>query len=341
MAKVRIIHTGGTLGMRQGDDGVWRPSKGYLQGVLNSMPELDDPRVPEWELLELDEPLDSSNMTPDHWVRIAHAIAEAARGAAGTVVLHGTDTMAFTASALSFMLEGLDRPVIVTGSQIPLAEPRTDARDNIITALMLAARTDLHEVCVYFNGELLRGNRATKTDASGFIAFDSPNYPPLGEIGTAIKIHRDLVHFPSAEAGDVAVQPMGEALVGSFRVFPGLQAAALRAVLQGASGLVLECYGTGNAPTHDPELLDVLRQATERGVVVVAVSQCLHGAVDLQRYETGNKLAAVGVTSGHDMTPEAALTKLYYLLAKAGREPAEVRRQMETNLRGELTGGLV
>jgi len=337
MATVRIIHTGGTLGMARGDDGVWRPRKGYLRGLLDAMPELSDPRVPDWELLELAEPLDSSNMTPDHWVRIARAIAEAAAGASGTVLLHGTDTMAYTASALSFMLQGLDRPVIVTGSQIPLAEPRTDARENIVTALMLAAEPDLAEVFLYFNGELLRGNRATKTDASGFIAFGSPNFPPVGEIGSEIRINRELLH-PASDKG-VSVQPLGDARVGAFRVFPGLQAAALRALLEPLQGLVLECYGTGNAPVRDPDLLAAIGDATARGVVVVAVSQCLRGAVNLGRYETGAELAAAGVTPGFDLTPEAALTKLYYLLAKPDLTPDEVRRQMATNLRGELTRG--
>jgi L-asparaginase len=336
MPVVELIHTGGTLGMSRGDDGIFRPHEGNLASLLARMPEFEHPSLPTYRLTEFSELLDSSNMTPGDWLRIAHHVASVAQDCDGFVVIHGTDTMAYTASALSFMLEGLDRPVVVTGSQIPLAEPRNDARENLLTALELAATSQVPEVCLYFNGQLLRGNRATKTDSTGFIAFESPQVAPLGRVGVAIEITRALVRPPGV--GGLRVQKVGDAHVAAFRVFPGMRPEALAAVLAPPTqGLVLECYGTGTAPGRDPRVLEVLAEATARGVVVVAVTQCARGSVELHRYEMGHQLALAGVVSGYDMTPEAALTKLFYLLGKPGLGPDGVRRLLATDLRGELS----
>ncbi len=251
--------------------------------------------------------------------------------------MHGTDTMAYTAAALSFMLRGLDKPVIVTGSQLPLEHPRTDARENLVTSMMLAAKSEIPEVCLYFNGRLLRGNRITKTDTSGFIAFDSPNCPPLGEVGVEIDIHRDRIRPVDTRSDHLEVAPLGAAVVGAFRLFPGVRPQTLEALLAPPlQGLVLECFGAGNAPDRDPALLEVLRAAVVRGVVVVVVTQCLRGRVDLGAYEVGESLAATGVTPGHDMTAEAALAKLAYLLDR-GLTADEVRERISIDLCGELT----
>jgi L-asparaginase len=333
---VKIIHTGGTLGMaRRGD--VWVPQSGHLEALLQGMPELRDAWLPEWRLFEFDDLLDSSNVGPVEWQTIGKAIQRRDLDCAGFVVIHGTDTMAYTAAALSFMLKGLDKPVIVTGSQLPLEHPRTDARENLVTSLMLAAKSQIPEVCLYFNGRLLRGNRITKTDTSGFIAFESPNHPPLGEVGVEITIHRDRIRQPDSRADHLDVAAFGDAVVGAFRLFPGVNPTTLEALLAPPlQGLVLECYGAGNAPNRDPELLDVIRRATARGVVVVVVSQCLRGRVDMQLYETGASLAAAGVTPGYDLTTEAALAKLVYLLDE-GLDADAVRQQMVVDLCGELT----
>jgi L-asparaginase len=333
---VQIIHTGGTLGMAHAD-GVWAPRSGHLRALLEGLPELHHPDLPEWRLVEFDELLDSSNVGPVEWRSIAQAIQRRNAACSGFVIVHGTDTMAYTAAALSFMLQGLDKPVIVTGSQLPLEHPRTDARENLVTSMMLAATPGIREVCLYFNGRLLRGNRITKTDTSGFVAFDSPNCESLGSAGTSIVLHRDRLLGPDPRSGHLDVAPMGDAVVGAFRLFPGVNPRTLETLLAPPlQGLVLECFGTGNAPNRNPELLAVIERAVERGVVVVAVTQCLRGRVDMDLYETGVSLAAAGVTPGYDMTAEAALAKLIYLLDQ-GMEPAEVRAQMVESIRGELT----
>ena len=299
------------------------------------MPELADAAMPEIELLEFDPLLDSADMVPADWERIATSIAERYPEVDGVVVLHGTDTMAFTASALSFLLDGLAKPVVVTGSQLPLVEVRSDARENLFAALQLAARDDLHEVCVYFNGKLLRGNRSTKVSASGYDAFDSPNEAPLGSVGVDVTLRSGAARPP--QSGPLRVHPVRDVTVAALRLFPGIRAELLHNVLQPpVQGVVLETYGAGNAPTREPALLDAVREATARGVVVVNCTQCLHGRVDMSGYATGSALLDVGVVSGADMTPEAALSKLIWLLS-SDLPRAEVARRMQQDVRGELT----
>lgn len=334
--QVCILYTGGTIGMRPTPQG-YAPQPGYLHELMATMPEFTHADLPRYTLIEYPELLDSANMRPWHWQRIAEDIVARYAEYDGFIVLHGTDTMAYTASALPFMLEGLGKPVVLTGSQIPLCRVRSDARDNLITALTLIAHEPIPEVCLCFGNRLLRGCRATKVDAAGFQAFDSPNYPDLGSIGVTIRVHKDAL-LPAQPAPVLKVQPLSDANVGALRLFPGIQAEFVANVLRSpVQGLVLETYGMGNGPSSDAALLDVLRAAHDRGVVMVNCTQCLRGQVDQGGYAAGAALAAAGVVSGMDMTVEAALTKLIYLFS-TGCSVQEIRQRIPVNMRGELTG---
>jgi L-asparaginase len=254
----------------------------------------------------------------------------------GFVVLHGTDTMAYTASALAFMLRGLGKPVVLTGSQIPLCELRSDGRENLLTALLVAAaEPPIPEVGLFFGARLFRGCRTVKVNATGFEAFDSPNCPPLATVGIDIAVDWNVVHAP--EGPESALPEHMDATVGALRLFPGISADLVHnAVRPPLSGLVLEAYGAGNAPDDDPELLEAIAEATARGVVIVDCTQCLRGTVAPGAYATGSALLRAGVIPGFDLTAEAALTKLVYLLSTP-RSPEEVRDLMQRSLCGELT----
>jgi len=334
--RLYIAYTGGTIGMRRTADG-YAPAPGFLEAQMTAMPELADPRMPTYDIHEYDTLLDSSNMRPADWVRIGEDICEHYEAYDGFIVLHGTDTMAYTASALPFFLQGLAKPVIITGSQIPLCEIRNDARANLITSMLIAAEYPVPEVCLFFGSKLLRGCRAVKVDADGLDAFDSPKYPPLGVVGVDVQIDRS--HLASLSPADrvTLVTPVVDATVGAFRLFPGLSPDLLQNVLQPPlQGLVLEAYGVGNGPDRDVTFLEVLAEATRRGVVIVAITQCLRGSVRLEEYAAGSALAKAGVISGRDMTAEAALCKLFYLFG-AGCSPEVVKRKIGENLCGELT----
>ena len=334
--RIYIAYTGGTIGMRHGRDG-YSPAPGYLQKQMRAMPELRHDTMPSFTVNEYKPLLDSSNMTPREWVEIAEDIAAHDDEYDGFVVLHGTDTMAYTASALPFLLEGLSKPVIITGSQIPLCEIRNDARENLITSLLIASKYDVPEVCLYFGGLLLRGCRAVKVSASGFAAFASPNVPPLGTVGIDIEINHALVRRPRTR-GRLRVHELQRTpVVSALRLFPGISPELVRNILRPPlEGLVLEAYGVGNGPDHDEAFLAALADATARGVVIVDCTQCLEGTVNLNEYAAGSALARAGVVSGYDMTAEAALAKLYYLFSR-GFGPAKVRREMQRDLRGEVT----
>lgn len=334
--RVLIVYNGGTIGMKRTAAG-YVPESGYLQAQMEAIPAFRHPQLPQWQIIEQQPLIDSANMHPDRWWGIAQEIARHYADYDGFVVLHGTDTLAYTSSALPFMLQGLSKPVILTGSQIPLCEMRNDAQENLITSLLLAAHHAVPEVCLYFGGRLIRGCRAVKIDAKGFQAFGSPNYPLLGQAGIEITIHWERVRQPAVQADSLTLYPLNRATVAALRLFPGISASVLENMLKPPlSGLVLEAYGIGNGPTMDPVFMHVLRQACQRGVVIVDCTQCFMGRVDLDGYATGRGLAESGVVSGLDLTTEAALAKLYYLLSHS-QDVAQIRRDMQRNLCGELT----
>ena len=334
--KVYIAYTGGTIGMKR-VRGSYEPVAGFLQTQMAGIAAFGHPDLPEYVVHEYAPLLDSPNMTPNDWSAIARDICDHYEAYDGFVVLHGTDTMAYTASALAFMLEDLGKPVIVTGSQIPLVEMRNDAVGNLVTAMLLATAV-IPEVCLYFNGRLLRGCRATKVNAVGFDAFGSPNFPTLADVGVDIIVKRELLRPMPMPGTAVQVREIRGPIVGALRLFPGISGRLIHNITQPPlRGLVLEAYGAGNGPARDTAFMAALREATrERDVVVVVCTQCLTGNVDLDKYATGAALAEVGVISGYDLTAEAALTKLSYLLNVCD-STAEVKRRMGENLRGELT----
>ena len=312
------------------------PAPGYLQKQMKRLPELNSSIMPAYDICEYDPLLDSSNMTPQDWLKIADDIAGRYDQYDGFVVLHGTDTMAYTASALPFMLQGLQKPVIITGAQIPLCEVRNDARENLITAMMIAAHFKIPEVCLCFGSKLLRGNRSIKFDADGFDAFESPNFPALGSVGIKIKINWDLVLPPSETPRPMVVRPMSESRVAVLRLFPGISADIVRNVLQPPiKGLVLETYGIGNGP-QDSDLNQALKTASQLGIVIINCTQCIKGSVNMGDYATGSALARAGVISGFDMTVEAALAKMAYLFSR-NLTPEDVKTKMQIDMRGELS----
>lgn len=335
MPRVYIAYTGGTIGMARTSDG-YAPKQGYLAELMAAMPELRSPQMPEYTVSEYPTLLDSANMTPAHWLHIARDIEANYDHYDGFVVLHGTDTMAYTASALPFMLENLAKPVILTGSQIPLCELRSDARANLINALLIAGAGDIPEVCLCFGDKLLRGCRSQKVAADGLSAFDSPNFPPLGRLGITIEVDEALIR-PTPQRGQLSVQALVNPPVAVLRLFPGVTGELVRMMTQPPlKGLVLETYGVGNGPDRDADFLAALTEATARGVVIVACTQCVRGSVDLRAYQAGSALARAGVLSGFDMTTEAALAKMFYLFSR-GLELDAIREALGRDLRGELS----
>jgi L-asparaginase len=331
--RILIMNTGGTISCIKTTRG-YEPAAGYVASVLQQMPLFYHPDMPEFVIKEYQPLLDSSNMTVSDWNRIAKDIADEYEYFDGFVVFHGTDTMAYTASALSFMLEHLSKPVIITGSQIPLSEVRNDALENIITSLWLCVHQKIHEVCIYFNQRLLRGNRTQKISAQGFDAFDSPNYPRLASIGIDLKVHHDLML--KAPKNPFNLQMIEPQFIANFRLFPGFASEVLAYVLnQPLCGLILETYGAGNAQNNDSRFLKVLQEACDRGVIIINCTQCQRGRVEMSQYATGHTLKEAGLISGHDMTPEAAHCKLLYLLSKK-LNTTEIKHHMERNLCGEL-----
>ena len=332
--KILIINTGGTISSAKTNHG-YEPAPGYVLSELEKIPALSHPEMPTYVIKEYHPLLDSSNMTVTDWNRIAADIADEYDHFDGFVVFHGTDTMAYTASALSFMLENLNKAVILTGSQIPLSEVRNDAMDNVITSLWLCAHKPIKEVCIYFNQHLLRGNRAQKISAQDFNAFDSPNFPHLASIGIDIELNKQLLLKPANIP--FRLQTISPHFIANFRLFPGFSTDVLAYILQQPlRGLVFETYGAGNAPNNDPRFLALLIEACQRGVVIINCSQCQHGQVEMSQYATGNALKQAGLISGHDMTPEAAHCKLLYLLSKYS-DVSEIKILMETALCGELS----
>ena len=338
--KVLLIYTGGTIGM--GCD----PRTGALEPLdFNHLAK----NVPEFEQIQPDidtfqfvPAIDSSDITPARWGEIVKLITERYYNYDGFVILHGTDTMAYTASALSFMFENLTKPIVLTGSQLPIGQLRTDGKENLMTSIELAAayhsdgRPMVPEVCVYFNGHLLRGNRSTKQNAEEFNAFDSFNYPHLCEAGVNFTFKEHNIMQPDYKRPMVPHTKL-DSNVTVFSLFPGVEERIARHILEapGLRGIVMRTYGSGNAP-QSSWLTRLLKEASENGAVVVNVSQCISGKVEMNRYGAGYQLKDSGIVSGYDSTVEAAVTKLMYLQAQFN-DPNLIRKYMNRSIAGEIT----
>lgn len=338
-AKILIIYTGGTVGMIMDEKlKALRPlAFGEIKHHIPEMYRLGY----HFFVYPFTPPIDSSDMQPEIWIQLAAIIEENYNYYDGFVILHGTDTMSFTASALSFMLENLAKPVVLTGSQLPIGMIRTDARENIITAIEVAAARDdkgraaIPEVCIYFDSMLFRGNRTKKYNAEKFEAFYSMNYPAIGEAGVDIRYRGQLV-LPVPEAA-LAVHTNLDQRIAVLKIFPGITRGVTEAVLgiPGVRGVILESFGNGNTSTQ-PWFLDCIRKAVARGLILLNITQCDGGAVTLGRYESSKYLKDAGVVSGYDMTFESAVAKMMFLLG-SGLDDAEVKRLLEVPLRGEMT----
>ncbi len=323
-AKVMIIYTGGTFGMVHDAQGVLLPFDFSL--ILEHLPTLRNLFL-EITIISFDTPIDSSNIEPVHWQMIGSIIKEHYQTQDGFVVLHGTDTMAYTASALSFMLQNLSKPVVFTGAQLPISEPRSDARENLITALEIASAKEngkpvVPEVCIYFDYELLRGSRSKKVESMHFDAFNSENYPPLAKAG--VKIDYNTSAIMSHREGVLNVLSKFGSGVSILKLFPGINADTVAPVVTNPKmkALVLETFGSGNAPSV-PWFIDLLKDGISRGLLILNISQCPGGMVLQGKYETSRALQEIGVISGEDMTIEAAVTKLMLLLGEYGVEKAK------------------
>lgn len=338
-ASILLIYTGGTIGMME------NPETGVLEAF--DFQHLKD-NVPELRKLgykvssyQFEPPVDSSEMGPDSWKLLVEIIAHNYNLYDGFVILHGTDTMSYTASALSFMLENLGKPVILTGSQLPIGMLRTDGKENLITAIEIAAAKEnglplVPEVCIFFENNLLRGNRTSKVSADNFNAFRSYNYPALAHAGIHIKYDLQQVYHPVLRK-PLKPHYLLDRNIAILKMFPGISPQVVESILNipQLKGVVMETYGSGNAP-RDEWYIRMLKDAVNRGIVIVNVSQCIAGTVEMHRYETGHKLLEAGVISGYDTTTESAVAKLMFLFGH-GMSPDEVKEYMNCSLIGEIT----
>ena len=339
---VLLIYTGGTIGMVENQETGALEAFNFSQ-LIENVPELKRFNY-NIDSYQFTPPIDSSDMEPSLWSKLVKIVYENYANYDGFVILHGTDTMAYTASALSFMLEDLSKPVILTGSQLPIGKLRTDGKENLITAVEIAAAKNpdgtavVPEVCIFFENHLLRGNRTTKINAENFNAFRSYNYPTLATAGIHIKYEYDKIHKADPT---LPLKPhyLYDTNVIVLTLFPGIQENIIRNILHtpGLRAVVLKTYGSGNAPQR-PWFIKLLKEATERGIVIVNISQCLTGMVEMGRYETGLHLLDAGVISGYDNTVESLITKLMFLLGH-GKSNEEIREMMNQPLAGEFTKG--
>ena len=338
---ILIIYTGGTIGMKQ--DPVDFTLKPFNFGqILSEVPEIRKfvCRVDTYSFSPL---IDSSDAQPEFWIDLARLIKKEYANYDGFVVLHGTDTMSFTASALSFMLENLEKPVVFTGSQLPIGMLRTDGKENLISAVEIASAADeqgrpiVPEVTVFFDSHLYRGNRTIKYSAENFWAFRSENAPALADTGIHIKYNLDEIRYPKQYGNPLKISETLDTDVAILKIFPGMRENMVRALFatEGLRAVILETFGSGNAPTLK-WFLDIISEADRRGLIIMNITQCIAGCVDMEAYATGIELKKMGVVSGYDSTLEAALAKLFYLMGKYADNDV-VKRELNKNLRGEIS----
>lgn len=340
-ASLLIIYTGGTIGMKEDPmDGTLKPFD--FSQIMEEVPELNkfDVKIDSYTF---DPLIDSSDVEPSLWISLAELIRDRYEEYDGFIILHGTDTMAYSASTLSFMLEGLTKPVVFTGSQLPIGVPRTDGKENLISAVEIAAAKDYEgharvpEVCIYFDSKLLRGNRSTKYSAEAFNAFASPNCPPLAEAGIQIRYNTDVIRKPIYWDAQLRVQTRLDTRVAILKVHPGMTPQVMRSVVSDplTRACIIETYGSGNALSKD-WFLDIVREAASAGKILLNVTQCKSGTVNMNLYATGATLKHAGVLSGNDITTEAALGKLFSLMGRSDND-GWVKTMLEKNLCGEIT----
>jgi len=338
---ILLIYTGGTIGMKQDPETLALKPFNFNQ-ILEEVPELKKFGC-NIDTYSFDPLIDSSDVQPAFWIRLTSLIKENYSKYDGFVILHGTDTMSFTASALSFMFENLAKPVVLTGSQLPIGMLRTDGKENLISSIEIASAVGadgnpmVPEVCIYFESQLYRGNRTTKYNAENFRAFRSANYPVLADVGIHIKYNTSLIRYPDNWNEELRVSQKLDTNVAVLKIFPGITPAVVDAILNmdGLKGVVLETFGSGNAPTAG-WFVSRIKDAVHRGLIVLNVTQCHAGKVDMDAYATGVALKKEGVISGFDSTTEAALTKMFFALGHDNTN-AEVKRLLESDLRGEIT----